>query len=82
VHGGWRLLREPKQIGLHDVYRSLSEEDVLLIHSHPNKHCPIGGNITGVLRAVFDDAQSEMENALGKYTVADVLKDVRRKAKQ
>jgi Rrf2 family protein len=82
AHGGWRLLREPKQIGLRDVYRSLSEEDVLLIHSHPNKHCPIGGNITGVLRAVFDDAQSEMENALGKYTVADVLKDVRRKAKQ
>jgi Rrf2 family protein len=82
AHGGWRLLREPKQIVLSDVYRSLSEEDVLAIHSHPNKYCPVGGNISGVLRAVFDDAQSELEKALGKYTVADVLKDVRKKAKQ
>jgi Rrf2 family protein len=82
AHGGWRLLREPKQIVLRDVYRSLSEEDVLLIHRHPNKHCPVGGNITGALKTVFDDAQSEMEKALGRYTVADVLKDVRRKANQ
>ena len=78
AHGGWRLLREPKQIVLRDIYRSLSEEDILLIHGHPNKYCPIGGKITGVLRAVFSDAQSEMENALGKYTVADVLAGVRK----
>ena len=82
AHGGWRLLRDPKQIGLREVYRSLSEEDVLSIHSHPNKYCPIGGNITGVLQTVFDDAQSEMEKALGRYTVADILKDVRKKANQ
>jgi Rrf2 family protein len=82
THGGWRLLREPKQIVLRDVYRSLSEQDILSIHSHPNKYCPVGGNITGVLRTVFDDAQSELEKALGKYTVADVLKDVRRIANQ
>jgi len=78
AHGGWRLLREPKQIVLRDIYRSLSEEDILSIHGHPNKYCPIGGKITGVLRAVFSDAQSEMENALGKYTVADVLAGVRK----
>jgi Rrf2 family protein len=80
ARGGWRLLREPRKIGLCEVYRSLEETNVLAVHSHPNKLCPIGGNITGVLQAVFDDAQSEMERALGKYTVADVLKDVRRKA--
>ncbi|MFN8412917.1 MAG: Rrf2 family transcriptional regulator [Anaerolineales bacterium] len=82
ARGGWKLLREPKRIGLREVYRSLSEEDVLSIHSHPNQFCPVGGNIMGVLQAVFDDAQSEMEKALGKYTVADILKDVRRKANQ
>lgn len=80
ARGGWRLLREPGRIGLREVYHSLSEEDVLSIHGHPNRLCPVGGNITGVLQAVFDDAQSEMEKALGKYTVADVLKDVRRNA--
>jgi Rrf2 family protein len=80
ANGGWRLLREPKRIGLREVYRSLCDEDVLPIHGHPNKFCPVGGNITGVLQTVFHDAQSEMEKTLGKYTVADVLRDVRRKA--
>ncbi len=80
ANGGWRLLREPKQIGLCEVYRCLEEVKVLAIHSHPNKLCPIGGKIAGVLQSVFDDAQSEMEKALGEYTVADVLRDVRRKA--
>lgn len=80
ANGGWRLAREPKKIGLSEVYRSLDEVKVLSVHSHPNKLCPIGGNITSVLQTVFDDAQSEMEKVLGEYTVADVLRDVRRKA--
>ncbi len=80
AHGGWKLLREPAQIGLYEVYRSLDEVNVLTVHGHPNKFCPVGGNITGVLQAVFDDAQSKMEKALGNYTIADVLKDVRKKA--
>ncbi len=29
AHGGWHLLRKPKQIALCDIYRSLGEEDVL-----------------------------------------------------
>lgn len=77
AHGGWHLLRKPKQIALRDVYRSLGEEDVLAIHAHPNKYCPIGKNIKGTLQKVFHEAQSEMEKALGNHTVADVLEDVR-----
>jgi Rrf2 family protein len=77
LHGGWHLLRKPRQIALCDVYRSLGEEDVLAIHTHPNKYCPIGKNIKGALRNVFHEAQAEMEKALGRHTVADVLKDVR-----
>jgi Rrf2 family protein len=80
AHGGWKLLREPKRIPLSDVYRSLSETDVLSIHRHPNKHCPVGGKITGVLKDVFDEAQLEMEKSFGNYTVADILKDVRTRA--
>ena len=79
--GGWKLLREPKQIGLCEVYRSLDEMNVLSIHSHPNQYCPVGGNIIEALQPVFDEAQSELEKALGNYTVADILKDVRKKAK-
>ncbi len=78
AHGGWRLLREPQQIGLSEVYQCLSEDDVLSIHSHPNKDCPIGGKIKGVLQKVFGEAQVGLENALGTHTIADILEDVRK----
>jgi Rrf2 family protein len=77
AHGGWTLVREPARIGLSEVYQCLGEDDVLFIHSHPNKDCPIGGKIKGVLQNVFGEAQAELEKALGNHTVADVLEDVR-----
>ncbi len=76
AHGGWKLLRAPNQIGLCEVYRSLGSEDVLAMHSHPNRHCRVGAHIKGALTEVFASAQKEMENALAKYTIADVLTDV------
>lgn len=78
AHGGWRLMREPQQIGLSEVYQCLSEDDVLSIHSHPNKDCPIGGKIKGVLHKVFGEAQVGLEKALGTHTIADILEDVRK----
>ena len=77
AHGGWTLLRAPARIGLDEVYQSLGEDDLLSIHSHPNKYCPVGGKIKGVLQNVFDEAQAELKNTLGKRTVADILADVR-----
>ncbi len=78
AHGGWKLLREPQTIGLSEVYQCLGEDDVLAIHSHPNRYCPIGGKIKGVLQKVFGEAQVELEKALGNHTVADILADVRK----
>lgn len=78
AHGGWRLLREPQKIGLSEVYQCLGEDALLSIHSHPNKFCPIGGKIKGVLQNVFDEAQAELENALDSHTIADILADVRK----
>jgi Rrf2 family protein len=75
-NGGWRLLREPSQIHLCEVYRSLGQEDVLAIHPRPNKDCRIGGQIKDTLMVVFADAQVQMENTLDRYTIADVLNDV------
>lgn len=76
ANGGWRLLRKPGKIGLREVYCMLHHEDVLAIHGHPNKKCPVGSHIKETLSDIFSSAQAEMENALDQYTVADVLKDV------
>jgi Rrf2 family protein len=81
ANGGWRLLRDPKQISLREVFCIL-EEGILAIHNHPNKHCRVGGNIKGVLKVVFASAQSEMEKALDKYTIADILNNVLTRAEK
>ena len=79
--GGWRLLRAPEKIHLCDVYRCLGEEDVLAMHDHPNKYCPIGRNIKGALENVFSSAQAALLDSLSRRTIADVLQDVRARAK-
>jgi Rrf2 family protein len=76
AHGGWKLLRDAKKIGLSDVYRALGEDEILAVHGHPNKHCKVGKHIKGALLDVFEDAQAEMEKTLNKYTIADILNDV------
>jgi Rrf2 family protein len=76
VHGGWRLIRRPEKIGLREIYRGLAQDDVLAIHSHPNKRCRVGSHIKDTLNDIFSSAQAEMEKALGRYTIADVLDDV------
>jgi Rrf2 family protein len=82
VNGGWRLLRAPGKIGLCEVYRSLEQEGVLAMHSHPNKKCRVGAHIRDSLNEVFTAAQMEMEKELGKYTVADILEDVLARAEK
>ena len=77
AHGGWTLLRAPQEIRLSEVYQCLCAGDVLAVHSHPDRNCPVGGRITGVLQQVFDEAQSELEKSLGSRTVADILKALR-----
>ncbi len=76
THGGWKLLREPRQIRLCEVYRSLEPEAILAIHANPDKYCRVGGHIKGTLTSVFTAAQAEMEHALDRYTIADILEDV------
>ncbi len=76
VNGGWRLLRRPEKIVLSEIYRSLEQENVLAMHSHPNKHCRVGGHIKEALSEAFTSAQTEMEKALDHYTVANILEDV------
>jgi Rrf2 family protein len=76
LHGGWRLLRDPRQIRLCEVYRSLGLENVLTIHPYPDRSCRVGGHIKETLMGVFTTAQAEMEHALDRYTIADVLDDV------
>lgn len=74
--GGWRLVRPADQINLGEIYRVVSHEDVLSMHSHPNPECMVGGNIQESLGAVFGKAQMALQTELDKFTVADILQDI------
>ena len=60
--GGWRLVLNPDEISLRDVYAAVNHESVLAMHQHPNPACPIGGHIQHTLTSVFTDAQIALES--------------------
>jgi Rrf2 family protein len=74
--GGWRLKLPPEQIPLCEVYRAVNHDTLLAMHQHPNQNCPIGSKIPSALGEIFGAAQIALEAALGRFTVADVLKKV------
>jgi Rrf2 family protein len=74
--GGWRLLQDPANINLRDVYRAIRHENVLAMHQHPNLDCLIGSHIQESLGPVFDEAHAALESALEQFTVADMLEKV------
>ena len=81
VNGGWKLSKSAASISLCSVFDSVQEDGLLSMHAHPNPHCPIGGHIRDSLQDVFAEAEKALHSSLSKRTVADVLADVRAKAK-
>ncbi len=79
--GGWKLARVPGAMTLGEVYRAVENDQVLAIHSHPNPHCTVGGNIRRTLKEVITAAQTAMEESLAQSTIADILQNVLARAK-
>jgi Rrf2 family protein len=79
--GGWHLLHNPADINLRDVYHAIHHENILSMHQHPKRDCPIGGHIQESLGPVFDEAHSALEAALEKFTVADMLENILEKSR-
>jgi Rrf2 family protein len=82
ANGGWHMTRPPSELSLGEVYHAIRHESVLAMHQHPNPDCLIGGNIQNTLGSIFDDAQTAMERALDKFTVANVLENTLQKNAQ
>ena len=89
ANGGWRLTRPASMLSLREVYQAVSpkqepglfhHETVLALHQHPNPDCLIGGHIQEALGSVFNEAQMAMEQALDRFTVADVLAETLHRA--
>ncbi|KAF6628194.1 Rrf2 family transcriptional regulator [Paenibacillus sp. EKM208P] len=76
--GGAYLLKDPEEITLLDIYRSVNEleEDDLYafrIHKESNSECPVGRNIESVLHSEFIKVQDAMENQLQLTTLSQLI---------
>ena len=72
--GGATLCAAPEEIPLDVIYRAIEPAASFSQHPHqPNQRCPVGAGIERVLDEVFASAQSALESALARRTLAVVI---------
>jgi Rrf2 family protein len=76
--GGWSLLVDPERITLLDILRAVEPHDELfaLHRSEPNRDCPCGLYIQGVLTEVYDQVRESMARQLEGFTVACIARKI------
>lgn len=78
--GGTTAARPVDEITFYDVYKAvdlLEDGELFHFHENPNPECPVGKNIHRVLDDKLTEIQRAMENEMKKYTIADVVKDIK-----
>jgi DNA-binding IscR family transcriptional regulator len=76
--GGIKLIRDPKEISLRDIYLStdpVKDGELFKTHKNSEPQCPVGGNIVNILNPYFSGAQIAMEEYLAKYTLQNIIDD-------
>ena len=75
-NAGWQLARRPEEITLLDVYHAIKPGPLFsLHHTPPNPRCMIGYGIGPALEQVYANAQSALDQELGRTTIADMLRE-------
>lgn len=79
--GGTFPARPISEITFYDVYLAvelLEGGDLFHFHDNPNPNCPVGKNIHAALDDRLSHIQEAMENEMKKYTIADVVNDIKK----
>lgn len=79
--GGTTATRSIDEITLYDVYQAvdlLEKGELFHFHENPNPNCPVGKNIHSALDDKLLHIQGAMENEMKKYTIADIVNDIKR----
>lgn len=77
--GGASIIKPLEEITLLDVYRAIGcmeENNLFHFPKNPNKECPVGRNIHGILDESLHQTQRVMEAELGKFTVLDMTNNL------
>jgi len=76
---GFRLVKNPEDISLLDIYKAVMETDKLHLfdlHQNPNDACIVGHNIRPVLGDMFRDMEESVERRLQGMTLADCIRNM------
>ena len=76
---GFRLVKNPEDISLLDIYKAVMETDKLQLfdlHQNPNDACIVGHNIRPVLGDMFRDMEESVEKRLQGMTLADCIRNM------
>ncbi|MDO4304010.1 MAG: Rrf2 family transcriptional regulator [Bacillota bacterium] len=79
--GGTTATRPINEITFYDIYLAvdlLEEGELFHFHENPNPNCPVGKNIHTALDDKLLHIQEAMESEMKKYTIADVINDIRK----
>ena len=74
--GGAELLRAPEAISLYDVWRAVNPgpcRPLLPLHGQPDLNCPVGSSVHAVLGQAFGAAETALQEALGRTTLASLV---------
>jgi DNA-binding IscR family transcriptional regulator len=79
--GGWELARSAGKISLKQIREALGTDASFRMHrNEPHPKCMVGQYVRGVLEDVYADAEQAVMTSLEGWTIADILKRVRRAA--
>ncbi|MDO4913021.1 MAG: Rrf2 family transcriptional regulator [Bifidobacteriaceae bacterium] len=73
---GYKLLKEPKNITLLEIYYATQEIDKIRIfelHKNSNKECPVGKNIEKAMTPIFMHVEQTMQEELSHRTLQNVI---------
>ncbi|MFI3168112.1 MAG: Rrf2 family transcriptional regulator [Bacillota bacterium] len=75
---GCQIVKNLAEVSMFDVYMAVDcdKKSMFGFHSDPNEKCPVGRNIHNLLDSRFESLQSEFENSMKRFSLADVAKDL------
>lgn len=75
--GATGLAKPAEQISLLDVFRAAEPQQALFdLHTGTNPECPVGANICRILTQFYTGAQRELEAALERVKLSDILREL------
>lgn len=75
--GGTSLAKQPKNIRLSEIYKSLSCGEVFALPPNkPNENCPVGKNIEAILCSLQKEIDKSVEEKLHQYSLRDVIEKI------